>query len=83
MAFASEFSQGLLLGFVQNHAGWDKVTLKHHRQSLVSLTLILCWMAPRPAKSGAKGLAIDITMGGFCPILKSVTKDRMYHTFVA
>ena len=81
--FSSGLPQGMLLGVVHNHAGRDTVALKHHRQILASLTLLLHGMAPIPAKSGAKGLAIDVTTGGFCPSLKSVTKNRMWHTFVA
>ena len=82
-SFASEFPQGFLLGVVHNYAGWDTVALKHQRQSLMSLTLLLHGMAPIPAKSGAKCLAIDVTTGLFCPRLKSVTKNRMQHMFVA
>ena len=82
-SFASEFPQGFLLGVVHNHAGRDTVALKHHIKSLVSLTLLLCYMAPRPSKAREKGLAIDIITGGFRPSLNSATKDRMRHTFVA
>ena len=82
-AFVSEFPQGLLLGFFHNHAWRDTVALKHHIQSLVSLTLLIHWMAPRSAKSGAKGLAIDVTTCNFRPRLMSVTKNKMRHTFVA
>ena len=81
--FSSELPQGLLLGVVHNYAGQDTVAIKRHRKILVSLTLILNWMAPRPAKAGAKGLVIDVTIAGFCPRLKSVTKNRMRHMFVA
>ena len=81
--FSSELPQGLLLGVVHNHAGQDTVAIKHHRKILVSINLILNRMAPRPAKDVAKGLDMDVTTGGFCPSLKSVTKKRMRHMFVA
>ena len=82
-AFASEFSQRLLLVVVHNHVERKTIALKHQRQNLTIPTLLLHGMAPRPAKAGAKGLAIDVTTGGFCPSLKSVTKNRMRHMFVA
>ena len=82
-AFSSEFPHGFFLGVFHNHAGRYTVALKHHIQSLASLTLLLHEMAPRPVKADAKGLAMDVTTGGFFPSLKSVTKNRMWHTFVA
>ena len=72
----SEFPQELILGVVHNHAGWDTVTIKHYRQNIMSPTLRIHGMAHIPAKAGAKDLYIDVTMGGFCPRLKSVTKKK-------